>query len=67
MKLHERVMLCHAARVEIGEALGKAIERLELTHLELIGILNEEMAAWIKYGIRSERHPDDPEKRGGEE
>jgi hypothetical protein len=65
MKLHPRVMLWQAARADIGKALGEAIARFELTHLELLQILNEEMAAWIKYGIRSERHPDDPEKPGG--
>jgi len=65
MKLHPRVMLYQEARADIGCALALAIGRHELTHMELVSILNEEMAAWIKYGIRSERHPDDPEKPGG--
>jgi hypothetical protein len=66
MKMHSRVMPWQAARVDIGKALGEAIARHDLTYLELLQILNEEMAVWLKYGIRSERHPDDPEKRGGE-
>lgn len=65
MKLHPRVMPWQAARADISKALGEVIARHELTHLELLQILNEEMATWLKYGIRSERHPDDPSKPGG--
>lgn len=67
MKLHERVLPVAKIRNEIDLAVLNIIGKYnDLTHLEMISILNDLQATWIKYAIRQERHPDDPEKRGGE-
>ena len=66
MKLHERVMIVQAARLEVSQATLAAIEKHNLTYGEVTAILAEVLATWAKYQIRGERHPDDPEKRGGE-
>lgn len=69
MKLHSRVMPCQKARLDISTAIQDAVTKNPgLTYWEVIMILNEVTGSdWIKYAIRAERHPDDPEKRGGEE
>lgn len=67
IKLHPRYFIVAEAKVDIGAALALAIGRHDLTHLELIQILTLELTQWIKYSIRAERHPDDPEKKGDEE
>lgn len=69
MKLHERVMPVAKIRNEIDKAVLDIIssKHPDLTYLELIAILNELQATYIKYAIRQERHPEDPDKRGGEE
>ena len=68
MKLHPRVPIYQKARNDMDAAISEALKRNpDLTYLELASILNEIQRSWIGYGIRDERHPDDPEKRGGEE
>lgn len=68
IKLHPRVQIYQRARNDIDAAVSEALRKNpDLTYLELAGILNDIQRAWIGYGIRDERHPDDPEKRGGEE
>lgn len=69
MKLHARVMPCQKARLDISTAIQDAVAKNPgLTYLEVIMILNEITGTdWIKYAMRHERHPDDPDKRGGEE
>lgn len=66
IKLHERVLPVQEAAADLGIAVNKALENHELTYLELIQIINELQASWIKYAIRAERHPDDPDKGGAE-
>lgn len=67
MRLHHRVMSMQTAHNEISKAVVCAIEKYDLTYWEVLSCLNQVQAAWIKWAIRDERHPDDPEKRGGEE
>jgi hypothetical protein len=66
MKLHERVMIVQGAHNEMAKAVIDVVEKHGLTYLELLACLNDVSASWLKYAIRNERHPDDPEKRGGE-
>lgn len=67
MKLHERVMPTQKLRSDIECAILDVIgKHPEATILELLSCLNQTMQSWIGSGIRDERHPDDPEKRGGE-
>ena len=69
MKLHDRVMPCQKARLDISTAVLEAVAKHpDLTYLEVLMILNEITGSdWIKYAIRQERHPDDPNKRGSRE
>ena len=58
MKLHERTMPVQQAHADIDRAVTDAIgEHPDLTYLELLAILNQIAAAWIKYGIKDERSP----------
>ena len=68
MKLHPRVKIYQKARNDIDASVSKAMEdNRDLTYLELVSILNDIQRSWIGWGIRDERHPDDPEKKSGEE
>lgn len=68
MKLHPRAMLVLQAHNDIDEAVSNAMKKHpDMTYFELLQILNQISASWLKYAIRDERHPDDPDKRGGEE
>jgi hypothetical protein len=68
IKIHPRVMDVQKARNDIDAAVSEAMKKHSgLTYLELLSILNSIAASWIGWGIRDERHPDDPEKRAGEE
>jgi len=67
MKLHERVMIVERAHNKLATVIANALEDTDITYVELWDILNRISASYVKYAIRQERHPDDPEKRGGEE
>lgn len=62
MKIHPRYDVVNRARGRIRTAITYAIREDELTHIELLGILNEVTATWLKFALRAERHPDDPDK-----
>lgn len=65
MKLHKRVMLVQAATCDISDAILKAVEKHDLTYGEIVMILGGELQSFAKYQIREERHPGDPDARGG--
>lgn len=67
MKLHPRVLICQFAHNELDGAVSDVIAKHHLTYGELFSILSQIQATWSRYAIRDERHPDDPEKHGGEE
>lgn len=68
MRLHERVMPYQKARLDFAVMVVEFCDKhRDLTYLELLSVMNESVATQLKYAIREERHPDDPEKRGGEE
>jgi hypothetical protein len=62
MKLHERVMIVQRAGVELSNAAMKIREQHELSYVEYLSILNQEAARVLKFALREERHPDDPDK-----
>ena len=66
IKIHNRTLNVQGAKVELSSALIKIIEQHELTALEIASILAQELATWVKIGLRGERHPDDPEKKADE-
>jgi hypothetical protein len=60
MNLHFRVLPVQQAHNEIDRAVTDAVERHpDLTYLELLAILNQVAASWIKIAIQEERKPTD--------
>jgi hypothetical protein len=66
MKLHPRSSIVTQARNEFETFLLDLRQKHELTYGELFSLLGGGIANLAKYQIRSERHPDDPDKRGDE-
>jgi len=66
MKLHARVMIVQKAHCDLAKVVLDLVEKHDLTYLELIACLNNVMASWIKDAVRDERHPNNPNLRGGE-
>ena len=66
MKLHPRLERVQKAKLKLNEAVWNVIKDYDLTYMEIIGILSDETRTVIKYGIRHERHPRDPDKKGDE-
>lgn len=67
MKRHPRSTEVTKASLYISEAISFAIGKYDLTYLELISILSSEISSTVKYALRAERHPDDPDKGADEE
>jgi len=63
--MHPRVPIVQRAHVELDTAVTEIIKKYELTYYELFGVLNQVEASWLKYAIRDERHPGEPDKPGG--
>lgn len=66
MKLHARTMHVSRARNEIGLALIRLQQEHDLTDIEMLQAINEAQASILKYMLRAERHPTDPEAKGDE-
>lgn len=66
MKLHERTMPVARARAEICLALIRLQEEHDLTDIEMLQAIGEAQALILKYMLRAERHPNDPEAKGDE-
>ena len=68
MRLHPRVMLCQKHRADFLGMLLDFLKDRDISYVELLIVINEVTANNVlKYMLREERHPDDPEKRAGEE
>jgi hypothetical protein len=66
MRLHERFMRVREAEVELQGWCTGWMDRHDLTYLEAIGALLSEALNLKKYALRTERHPEDPDKGGDE-
>jgi hypothetical protein len=66
MKLHERTLVVQKVRHEFEAFLLELEQKHELSYGELFSMLGNAIANLAKYQIRSERHPDDPDKREDE-
>ena len=66
LRLHPRLRVVQQADIEIRCAVGKIAAQHELTYGEIFGILGNLVSEEAKYMVRAERHPSDPEKKGGE-
>jgi hypothetical protein len=68
VKLHSRVMLCQKHHADFFSLMCDFMKDRDITYTELLVVINQVTAeAVLKYMLREERHPDDPEKRAGEE
>jgi hypothetical protein len=67
MKMHSRELSVQKAHNDLAMVVTEAIGRHpDLTYLELVAILNQIAASWLKYGIQDERKPNDTIEHGGE-
>lgn len=61
MKLHKRFAIVQKAHIEFREAVSKIEEKHQLTFVEIVGMLADEIESHAKFALRAERHPDDPD------
>ena len=62
MKLHSRHKICRDAECDFLEAYCDWSRKyMDLTHFEVLRILQNVQDTQIKHGIRAERHPEDPD------
>ena len=66
MKLHQRALIVQKARHAFETFLLELETEYQLTYGELFSLLGNAVANLAKYQIRTERHPDDPDKKGDE-
>lgn len=64
-KVHPRVMVVQKARNDLSGAALDIQARYELTTAEYLAILTELMQSALKYALRAERHPDEPDRPTG--
>ena len=64
MKLHERTTIVEKARSELTLFLLDLEQKHGLSYGELFSMLGNAIADLARYQIRSERHPNDPSKKG---
>lgn len=70
LKLHPRELFMREAKVDLARrVMAWHEDHKDLTDGEVLGIIGEILGAEImqvaKYMVRSERHPDDPDKPAG--
>lgn len=66
LRLHPRTQVVAKARAAVAGAMLAIAKTYDLTYAEEAQILAGAIENCMKYAIRAERHPDDPEKRGDE-
>ena len=66
LKLHRRTLKVQKARCELSRAFWEELRKHHLTFMEALGCLMSIGDELVKYGIRQERHPNDPDARGDE-
>lgn len=66
LKLHPRTLIVQAARLEFDRFLIDLEQKHDLTHGELFSLLGHAVATLANHQVRSERHPEDPERQGDE-
>lgn len=66
MKLHRRTMVVADAQTEMSKFMLDLEQKHELTYGELFSLYGHAVGNLAKYQIRSERHPDDSDKKGDE-
>ena len=65
MKIHPREEITNKAKLEFMKLIGAWMEKYDLTLIEMLQILTGEIQTYLKYALRQERHPKDPDKPAG--
>ena len=66
LKIHPRTMIVQKADSELARFLLDLAKKHDLTYGEIFALIGRQISEYAKYQIRTERHPDDPEKKGDE-
>lgn len=66
LRLHPRTMPVERAKAELGMILARFQADADLTDTEMLVILAEQRRRLLKYRLRAERHPDDPDRKADE-
>ena len=66
LRLHERTRLVEKAEYELDAAVAKIVTEHDLTYGEILSILSVLLSRYARFLVRTERHPDDPDKKGDE-
>lgn len=67
MKLHRRTLLVSAAESELNRAISDLALKHQISSVELLQILSARAQAELKFMLRAERHPKNPNKKADEE
>ena len=67
LRLHPRTMIVQSASAHLYGALLNFQSERDLTDAEMMTVLAENVQRWAKFQLRTERHPDDPERKADEE
>lgn len=68
MKLHERTMIMQKHSADFNWVMIEFIKDRDISYTELLILLNEYARnSILKYLLRQERHPDNPNKKADEE
>jgi hypothetical protein len=62
MKIHPKMMIVQKAKAEIGIYLCDYQEKHNLTDIEMLQIINSVSDSTLKFMLRRERHPNNPDK-----
>lgn len=62
MKLHPRTLPVQGAEAEIRLALIRLQQERDLTDVEMLQAVGVWQASVLKYMLRAERHPEDPDR-----
>lgn len=66
LRLHPRTMPVRKAGAVFTDWLINFQEERDLTDIEMMQILTEAQQMVLKYALRAERHPDDPDRKADE-
>jgi hypothetical protein len=66
LRIHPRTRTVGSAERKLGEAIDQIIQEYQPTYIELAQILASVQLSYLKYALRHERHPNDPEKGADE-
>lgn len=66
IQLHPRTMIVARARSVIAQHICEVWEREQLTPLEVVSILAGLTSDHVRWPMRDERHPNDPNKKADE-